>query len=76
MDKKIASKLIADYLEAAEHALRNAVRVADMSGVAFDLPWGGEGTEESGIGAKYVPAGSEEANYYDREGWNPSAHTC
>lgn len=80
MDKEFASKQIADLLNTASKALDAAVVISEASGVSFELPWGGEGTSEAGIGAKYLPEGHpdiENVKWYQyRQGWNPSAGTC
>lgn len=66
MDKQVATKLISDRLDKAYALLRECVAVSEDSGVAFYLPWGGEGTAERGMGAEYVPG----------SGWISSAGTC
>ena len=78
MDKQFASELIAAALQTAQEALNSAVAISEQSGVSFELPWGGEGSSESGMGATYLPEGHPRiTNGYDNYwGWNPSAGTC
>jgi len=80
MDKQIASELISKFLEQADEALREAIKVSEASGVEFCLPWGGEGTSDAGMGATYYPTGhlaiGENVWSETRQGWNPSAHSC
>lgn len=76
MDTQEASNLISNKLDAARKLLDECVCISEQSGVPFSLPWGGEGTSESGIGADYIPKTCDKLGYYDHTGWNPSAHTC
>lgn len=76
MDKQVAAQQIADKLRQAQQLMDECVRISEESGVGFDLPWGGEGTHQCGMGAYYCPKDDPSAGYYDHEGWNPSAGTC
>lgn len=72
MEKEEASKIIAEKLEYAYALINECVKISNESGVWFTLPWGGEGTEEAGMGASYHPINDG----YHENGWNPSAHSC
>ncbi len=79
MDKQKASKAIAKLLQEADDAVKKAVQISEASGVSFHLPWGGEGTDQRGMGASYYPEGhSKIGNQWDdcQQGWNPSAGSC
>jgi hypothetical protein len=82
-DKELVSKAIAAKLAQADVLLAECVMLAEESGVCFELPWGGEGTQQRGMGAGYVPTTASErdkewniTNYDDSTGWQPSAGIC
>jgi hypothetical protein len=84
--KQEAAKIIDDKLKQAWQLVEDCVKLAEHSGCCFELPWGGEGTDQRGMGATYVPESASEqdkkwmcndgwgGNYYT--GWQPSAGTC
>jgi hypothetical protein len=72
MTKEEGAKLIAEHCVTLRKLFDECVAIADASGVEFDLPWGGEGSSESGIGGVYVPT----SDSWCGQGWNPSAHSC
>jgi hypothetical protein len=84
MDKQVASKLIGDKLSLMAALMRECEVIAEDSGVVFDLPWGGEGTDQRGMGATYVPTTADEETKqnnvgvyaYRNDGWMSSAGQC
>lgn len=85
--KQKAAKEIAKLLKEANELMDKAVELSEKHTVAFTLPWGGEGSDQRGMGATYSPIGDPEAewNRNDRygdvnddcyAGWQPSAGQC
>lgn len=82
-DKELVTKTIYAKLAQADALLAECVMLAEESGVCFELPWGGEGTQQRGMGAGYVPETASDqdkewniTNYDDSTGWQPSAGSC
>lgn len=83
MDKEQILKLISDKLRQTEALIDECVALADEHGVVFHLPWGGEGTNQRGMGACYIGTSITDArtisafsNDGDSTGWQPSAGSC
>jgi hypothetical protein len=78
MNKQEVTQLIERKLAVAYNEMLECVGLADEHGVIFSLPWGGEGTSQSGMGADYVPdtATDYEKQWCDHTGWQPSAGSC
>lgn len=80
-DKQAVIQLINKKLKQANDLMQECVFLAEEAGVVFNLPWGGEGTDQRGMGATYVPTTADEktieyfSNWGDT-GWNPSAGSC
>lgn len=75
MTKEEACALIAAKTLELRKLFDECVAIADEHKVVFELPWGGEGTDERGLGGFYDPTG-ECYVFSDYQGWNPSAGTC
>jgi hypothetical protein len=84
-EKQEALATINRKLNEANKLMDDCVMLAEHAGVCFELPWGGEGTGQRGMGAAYVPenASKEEKECYGNRnwgdfysGWQPSAGTC
>jgi hypothetical protein len=82
LTKEEVSERIANKLRLALELMDDCVALSEEHGVVFELPWGGEGTNQRGMGATYVPETASEQekkwnlNTYDRPGWLPSGGTC
>jgi hypothetical protein len=81
-EKEAAVAVINLKLNMAKELMEDCVKLAEHAGVVFSLPWGGEGTDQRGMGADYVP---QTASQRDKDdfcndwcgwGWQPSAGTC
>lgn len=73
MTNEEAVKLMAEKVQTLSQIFQECVKLADETGVVFELPYGGEGTSESGIGGFYEP---KEGHSWHDTGWNPSSHSC
>lgn len=85
-EKEEALATINRKLDEANKLLDDCVKLSEHAGVVFSLPWGGEGTDQRGMGACYVPASASEKdkewacndtwNGDYQNGWQPSAGSC
>lgn len=75
MTKEEASKLLAEKCQTLRTLFDECVKIANENEIIFELPYGGEGTPERGLGGHYDPTG-EVCQWSDYAGWNPSAGTC
>jgi hypothetical protein len=81
VDKKEALETINKKLKQAQNLMDECVFIAEEAGVMFELPWGGEGTSQRGMGAQYIPQSADERtiDFFSIDGttgWQPSAGTC
>jgi hypothetical protein len=75
MTKEEAVKLLAEKCEELHKLFNECVAIADENEIIFELPYGGEGTAERGLGGYYDPTG-EVRVWSDYQGWNPSSQSC
>lgn len=68
MDKKEATKLIAEKVAAAQALITEAEAVADAAGVSFELSIGGYG-----MGGSYMGENNE---WKESAGWRASSQSC
>lgn len=79
MGKEQAVKLMAEKVSQLRTLFDECVTLADQEGIKFEMPWGGEGTRERGIGGVYCPTQEIADNlWYDyaQVGWNSSSGVC
>lgn len=85
MDKKYVLQVIDAKLQQAQALMNECTELSDKYGVVFQLPWGGEGSHQRGMGATYVPPTATESDKefysdymckYHTDGWMSSAGTC
>lgn len=80
-DKQAVMELIAKKLDQANALIEECVFLAEEVGTTFNLPWGGEGTSQRGMGATYIATTADQRtiDVFSNDGyagWNPSAGTC
>lgn len=82
LTKEEVSARIANKLQLAAALMDDCVALSEEHGVMFSLPWGGEGTNQRGMGACYVPNSASDddkrwnMNEWSGPGWQPSGGTC
>lgn len=80
-DKQLVMEAIARKLEQAKQLMEECVFLAEEVGATFNLPWGGEGTAQRGMGATYIATTADERTIemfsnWGEAGWNPSSGSC